>query len=289
MPRFAAQYVPAAMPADHAERGRAEEQAQVGHTPRRMMDATVSCGGCHDAAEVEVQEAPAEVVAELDRDRPRVAGEPRRPQDAHRQPRQGGDAQRRRPRPPPRDPPSVPASRSPVRCCHTGPPGRSGTRQDVRVDASGTGPRRRCRRGARRGVRGRGGARPAGRRARGARRRREPRRPSRPGAGRREGVGERAPRARRGRRGSPAEIAVAAALAGAGAPVVAPSPEAPAVVHEHAGVPVTLWTFVPDTGDPLPDPARLGAMLADLHAALRACAVDLPLPRAAARGRPAVP
>jgi Ser/Thr protein kinase RdoA (MazF antagonist) len=72
------------------------------------------------------------------------------------------------------------------------------------------------------------------------------------------------------------EIAVATALAGAGAPVVAPSPEAPAVVHEHAGVPVTLWTFVPDSGDPLLDPARLGAMLADLHEALRACAVDLP-------------
>ena len=65
-------------------------------------------------------------------------------------------------------------------------------------------------------------------------------------------------------------------LAPAGAPVVAPSPDAPAVVHEHRGVPVTFWTFVPDAGDPLPDAARLGAMLADLHAALRSCDVDLP-------------
>ena len=73
------------------------------------------------------------------------------------------------------------------------------------------------------------------------------------------------------------ELAVAAALARAGAPVVAPSPEAPAVVHEHAGVPVTLWTFVPDTGDPLPGSDRLGVMLAELHAALRGCDVDLPL------------
>ena len=118
-------------------------------------------------------------------------------------------------------------------------------------------PRRRRGRGARRGVRCRGGARPADRRARGARRRREPRRPSRPGAGRREGVGERAPRARRGgvvrpgarRRRGPG---------GAGAPVVAPSPEAPAVVHEHAGVPVTLWTFVPDTATRCPTPPGSG-------------------------------
>jgi len=72
------------------------------------------------------------------------------------------------------------------------------------------------------------------------------------------------------------EVAVAAALAAAGAPVVAPSPDAPAVVHEHRGVPVTFWTFVPDAGDPLPDAARLGAMLADLHAALRSCDLDLP-------------
>jgi Ser/Thr protein kinase RdoA (MazF antagonist) len=75
------------------------------------------------------------------------------------------------------------------------------------------------------------------------------------------------------------ELAVAATLHAAGLPVVAPSDAVPARVHEHAGVAVTFWEHVPLAERALPAPHRLGTMLADLHAALRAS--GLPLPRLA--------
>jgi Ser/Thr protein kinase RdoA (MazF antagonist) len=86
------------------------------------------------------------------------------------------------------------------------------------------------------------------------------------------------------------ELAVAAAVRAAGLPVVAPSDAAPARVHEHDGVAVTFWEHVPLADGALPGPDRLGAMLAELHAALRASGLALPrlapvddIPRFAAR------
>jgi Ser/Thr protein kinase RdoA (MazF antagonist) len=72
------------------------------------------------------------------------------------------------------------------------------------------------------------------------------------------------------------ELAVAAAVHAAGLPVVAPSDAVPARVHEHDGVAVTFWERVPLAERALPAPDRLGAMLAELHAALRAGGLALP-------------
>jgi len=64
-------------------------------------------------------------------------------------------------------------------------------------------------------------------------------------------------------------------------------------VHLHDGVAVTFWEHVPRGPAELPAPDRLGAMLADLHAALRASGLALPrlaplddIPRFAARDGP---
>jgi Ser/Thr protein kinase RdoA (MazF antagonist) len=75
------------------------------------------------------------------------------------------------------------------------------------------------------------------------------------------------------------ELAVAAAMRAAGLPVVVPADALPARVHVHDGVAVTFWEYVPPGPAGKPPPDRLGAMLAELHAALRAS--DLALPRLA--------
>jgi Ser/Thr protein kinase RdoA (MazF antagonist) len=76
------------------------------------------------------------------------------------------------------------------------------------------------------------------------------------------------------------ELAVAAAVHAAGLPVVAPSDAVPAGIHEHDGVAVTFWEHVPlAEAGAFPASDRLGAMLAELHATLRAS--DLALPRLA--------
>ncbi|SDY59053.1 Ser/Thr protein kinase RdoA involved in Cpx stress response, MazF antagonist [Modestobacter sp. DSM 44400] len=63
------------------------------------------------------------------------------------------------------------------------------------------------------------------------------------------------------------EVALAGVLAEAGAAVVPPSTELPPGPHEHAGLTLSFWRFVevlPET----PTPARAGAALAELEAAL---------------------
>ena len=72
------------------------------------------------------------------------------------------------------------------------------------------------------------------------------------------------------------ELGVAGFLAGAGAPVMAPSPEVPAMAHEAEGHVMSFWTYLkPAPGWP-PDEATLGAMLRDLHGVLRAYPAPLP-------------
>lgn len=94
------------------------------------------------------------------------------------------------------------------------------------------------------------------------------------------------------------ELEVAAAMRAVGVPSVAPADAVPARVHVHDGVPVTFWEHVPAGPADYPAPDRFGAMLAELHAALRASGLDLPrlaplediprfLERAARRGAPA--
>ncbi len=136
--------------ADHAEGGRADEQAQVGRHAAADDRRDRVLRRLPRAAEVEVQEAPAEVVAELDRDRARVAGEPRRPQGAHRQPRQGRDAHdhgddprdaTRRPSQPPGHPSDAATS-----ACRPGP-ARARTSAWTHPDRPERGRRRRARAG----------------------------------------------------------------------------------------------------------------------------------------------
>jgi aminoglycoside phosphotransferase (APT) family kinase protein len=62
------------------------------------------------------------------------------------------------------------------------------------------------------------------------------------------------------------ELAVAASLAEAGAPVVAPSAELPPGPHHHEGHVLSFWTYVDQQGKP--DPAAAGAALHDVHEAL---------------------
>jgi Ser/Thr protein kinase RdoA (MazF antagonist) len=64
------------------------------------------------------------------------------------------------------------------------------------------------------------------------------------------------------------ELDLAAFLGAAGVPVMAPSPEVPAAVHDGDGHVMTFWTYVPSSGA-LADDATIGSMLRDLHAALR--------------------
>jgi Ser/Thr protein kinase RdoA (MazF antagonist) len=72
------------------------------------------------------------------------------------------------------------------------------------------------------------------------------------------------------------ELAIAGHLAGAGAPVVAPSAELPPGPHEHEGCVLSFWTYVPEAGTPV-DPAAAGAALAACHEALGDFKGSLPL------------
>jgi Ser/Thr protein kinase RdoA (MazF antagonist) len=72
------------------------------------------------------------------------------------------------------------------------------------------------------------------------------------------------------------ELEVASAVRAAGVAAVAPSPMVEARVHEHDGVAMTFWELVPPGPSEPPAPEQLGAMLAGLHAALRASRLALP-------------
>jgi Phosphotransferase enzyme family len=72
------------------------------------------------------------------------------------------------------------------------------------------------------------------------------------------------------------EVAVAGALAAAGAPVVAPSDELPPGPHLQDGRLVSFWTHVPAREAPV-DPVAAGEALRACHAALRSFAGSLPL------------
>lgn len=72
------------------------------------------------------------------------------------------------------------------------------------------------------------------------------------------------------------ELEVAAAVGASDVPVVAPSAALEPRVHEHAGVPMTFWALVETGPTEPPAPARVGAMLAELHAVLRASRLSLP-------------
>lgn len=72
------------------------------------------------------------------------------------------------------------------------------------------------------------------------------------------------------------ELGVAGFLAGAGAPVMTPSPEVPATAHEAEGHVMSFWTYLKPTDGWPPDEATVGAMLRDLHGALRAYPTPLP-------------
>ena len=72
------------------------------------------------------------------------------------------------------------------------------------------------------------------------------------------------------------ELAVAAHLDRAGAPVVRTSDLLPTVVHERDGQVMTFWEHLPHDRDAAISPHELGPMLRELHAALVTCTVPLP-------------
>jgi Ser/Thr protein kinase RdoA (MazF antagonist) len=72
------------------------------------------------------------------------------------------------------------------------------------------------------------------------------------------------------------ELDLARWLHDAAVPVTEPSPEVPATVHHGDGQAMTFWRYLPPAGDQRPDEARFGAMLRDLHLALRACPATPP-------------
>jgi Ser/Thr protein kinase RdoA (MazF antagonist) len=65
------------------------------------------------------------------------------------------------------------------------------------------------------------------------------------------------------------ELDLAGFLAREGAPVLAPSPDAPAIVHRAEGHVMSFWRYLPPSGSDRPDEATIGSMLRDLHAVLR--------------------
>jgi Ser/Thr protein kinase RdoA (MazF antagonist) len=72
------------------------------------------------------------------------------------------------------------------------------------------------------------------------------------------------------------ELDVSGFLAGAGAAVVAPSPEVPATVHAGAEHVMSFWTYVPGGGGRRADEDTIMAMLRELHEALRGYPRPLP-------------
>jgi len=73
------------------------------------------------------------------------------------------------------------------------------------------------------------------------------------------------------------ELDIASFLGGAGAPVLAPSPEVPAIVHRGGGLIMSFWTYVRPAGAGLPDENVIGSMLRDLHAVLRSYPATQPV------------
>ncbi len=71
------------------------------------------------------------------------------------------------------------------------------------------------------------------------------------------------------------ELDVAGFLTAAGAPVLAPATEVPAVVHRHAGRVISFWRYVGRSDGPLPGEDVIGSMLRDLHHVLRGYRVPL--------------
>ncbi len=65
------------------------------------------------------------------------------------------------------------------------------------------------------------------------------------------------------------ELDVASFLAGAGIPVLEPSPEIPATTYRGDGHVMSFWRYLRSAGDARPSEATVGSMLRDLHAALR--------------------
>ncbi|MBD2353141.1 aminoglycoside phosphotransferase family protein [Tolypothrix sp. FACHB-123] len=73
------------------------------------------------------------------------------------------------------------------------------------------------------------------------------------------------------------EISVAEFLAARGAPVIAPSDRLRAIPHQHDGLLMSFWQYIPPVSDSLPEPQIIGRMLAELHALLQDYPGDLPL------------
>jgi Ser/Thr protein kinase RdoA (MazF antagonist) len=65
------------------------------------------------------------------------------------------------------------------------------------------------------------------------------------------------------------ELELAAYLAEAGMPVLAPSCELPATVHHGDGHVMSFWTYLKLSRTEVPDESTIGSMLRDLHAVLR--------------------
>jgi len=65
------------------------------------------------------------------------------------------------------------------------------------------------------------------------------------------------------------EIDLAGFLTREGAPVLAPSPDAPATVHHAEGHVMSFWRYLPPSGSGRPDEVTIGSMLRDLHSVLR--------------------
>jgi len=68
------------------------------------------------------------------------------------------------------------------------------------------------------------------------------------------------------------DVSVASALGALGAPVVAPAPEFPAVVHSHDGFAVTFWRYYPQPTDVDITGERVAAALHRLHV----CCAEMP-------------
>ncbi|RZS34047.1 phosphotransferase family enzyme [Herbihabitans rhizosphaerae] len=71
------------------------------------------------------------------------------------------------------------------------------------------------------------------------------------------------------------DIALAEFLAAQGVPVVTPSADLPPGPHERDGFAISFFTYV-EHDDVTPSPATVGAMLGELHAALRSYPGELP-------------
>jgi hypothetical protein len=73
------------------------------------------------------------------------------------------------------------------------------------------------------------------------------------------------------------ELDVAAFLVGAGAPVLAPSPEIPATTYHGDGLVMSFWRYLRSPDDERPRETVVGSMLRDLHAVLRTYPEPLPV------------